>query len=81
MIDNVIQATCVLTNVANCKNECKGKCEHQKLSKSTVSKYVGGAEKAYQDITTRVSGISGMEHWNGILEWNGGIKHWNGIAK
>ena len=48
MIDNnVIQATCVLTNVANCKNECKGKCEHQKVSKSTVSKYVGGAEKAY----------------------------------
>ena len=39
--------TCVLTNVANCKNECKDKCEHQKVSKSTVSKYVGGAEKAY----------------------------------
>ena len=52
MINNVIQATCVLTNVANCKNECKGKCERQKVSKSTESKYVGGAEKAYQDITT-----------------------------
>ena len=52
MIANVIQVTCVLTNVANCKNECKGKCEHQKVCKSTVSKYVGGAEKAYQDITT-----------------------------
>ena len=32
-IDNVIQATCVLTNVANCKKGCKGKCKHQKVSK------------------------------------------------
>ena len=47
MIDNVIQTTCVLTNVANCKNECKGKGEHQKVSKSTVSKYVDGAENIY----------------------------------
>ena len=28
-----------------------------------------------------MSGISGMEWWNGMLEWNGGMEHWNGIAK
>ena len=27
----------------------------------------------------RVSGISGMEHWNGMVEWNAGMEYWNGM--
>ena len=71
MIDNVIQATCVLTNVAKCKNECKGKYKHQKVSKSTVNKYVGGAEKAYQDITTMInmSGNGSLQNLDSGLDY------------
>ena len=29
----------------------------------------------------RVFGISGIEWWNGMLEWNAGVKHWNGILE
>lgn len=29
----------------------------------------------------RVSGISGMEYWNGIMEWNAGMKHWSSDSK
>ena len=26
-----------------------------------------------------LSGISGMELWNGIVEWNSGMEYWNAI--
>ena len=28
-----------------------------------------------------LSRISGMEWWNGTLEWNGGMEHWNGMLE
>ena len=29
----------------------------------------------------RVFGISGMEWWNGMLEWNAGMEYWNGMVE
>ena len=28
-----------------------------------------------------VSGISGMEWWNGLLEWTTGMEYWNGLGQ
>jgi len=27
----------------------------------------------------QLSGISGLEYWTGILEWNTGLEYWNGL--